>query len=230
MFTMNTSYVNCNKLFVSGINAKATLDQIYRFFCGISRNIVSIYNVRSTKQEIQNVVIEFSDHRSVLETIDKINFNVYDGFMMKAYINHPEIFNGIKNDKSNVAIHFPKSFDMEQITERFVFEIMKRFGSILDICVRKDLHMVFCHFAFENSAISAIKAKYDDGVYCRPKTQPKPKQQPIVEKPQQIKLVDNNFPSLAELSKPKNQPIKVQTQKKKPLKITKQICSVNSCA
>ena len=208
---------NCKKMFVSGINANATLAQVATFFKVYTPNVVNVYDVRSNNPAIQNVVVEYADQRSALQAIDTVNFKSFDGFMMKAYLFHQEVFDANKNEKSNVTLHIPFDFDMEHITERFVYDIMKRFGPIINIGVRKDLHMVFCHFITEESALSAINAKYEDGIRCEHKTTPKPRYHRVNTKNMKntkfmkqenedhitFKLVDQNFPSFEELSKPK---------------------------
>ena len=164
----------CTKMFVSGIHATATIYQIYDFFKALTPNVVQIHNVRSKCPAIQNVVVEYLDHNSAIKAIDAVNFKRCDGFILKAYLFHQDVYNANKNQKSNVTLHFPIDNDMKHITERFLFERLKVFGPIINIRVRRDLHMAFCHFIKEEDALSATEGIYLDGIRCELKT-PKPK-------------------------------------------------------
>ena len=197
MSALNRALMNCRKVFVSGINAKATPGQVFAFFNSFTGDVESIYNTSSKHPAIQNVVITFASQHSALRVIDEVNFKKYDGYMMKACFDHPEIYKSNKCDEKSITIHFPNHFVMDDLTERFIYDKMKVLGPIVNIRVDKGLHMAFCNFASIESVAKAIDSSCEGGVTIRRKTTPRKKR---VEKKNDIKLDPADFPSLSELS------------------------------
>ena len=162
------------ELFVSGIPLNMEEEDIAWFFSQFaSQPIWGVYLPISQNPNYQNAIINFSTYSDMVHAMDEVNFRCVSNFLIKAHPNTKEVWDNYKNPKANVAIDFPKSFDMDILTERSIYKTLKQFGPIISIKIMKDIRFVFCQFAYESSATKAIGYPCLDGVKIKPKTNKK---------------------------------------------------------
>ena len=210
--------MDCCTLFVTGIDKMALETQVFDYFRLFSGDVIKAELVNSYIKGQQNAIIHFSKEDSIQDVIAALNFTVVDGHLLKCHLNNIQVRKAIHNEKANVAIHFPKKYNMDLLTERFIFNVMKVHGQIINIAIRKDLRIALCHYVEEESAINAIHSHCDCGVKILPKTvrtqgANTKKYSPYSTKekdPQIWQFKHSDFPSFDEIEKKINKPPKLR--------------------
>ena len=157
-------------IYIIGIDEGMTKEQVHEFIQQYSKDAGLVLFHATRKFGTRNVKVFFRRPETMEQVVNQINFKVFNGFLLKCHVCNQAMWNGIKNDKGNVAIKFPESFNMEGLSERDVFEKMIQFGPILNIRIFKATHIALCHFAYQDSADKALaQADIGDGIKIEPK-------------------------------------------------------------
>ena len=155
------------ELYVTGISEKATSTQVFNYFWTFSDDVYDVELRPCRQQGQQNAVVKFTRPDTISNVIDAVNFRKIDGFLLKCHRNTEESHKAIKEDDLNIALHFPRDFNMKTVTHRWVFEQMSQFGPILNIGIFNGFAL--CHFANASSVRKAFAARLSNGLTIKPK-------------------------------------------------------------
>ena len=153
----------CLDLYVSGIDIRATEYQVLSYFRCFSDDVQKVHLIKTVGH--QNAIVCFSRPDTIEDVIQKVNFKVVDGMLLKCHLNEAYTSGAIQDEGTKVVLQFPANYNMDVLNHRNIFEIMEACGPILNIQIRKDLRKVFVQFISQKSAEAALSASCDCDVH-----------------------------------------------------------------
>ena len=156
---------------VSGIHPLATDMQLMMFFKQFTPNVNHIQTKPSFDGKTQSAFVYCSTQESALKILESINYNEFDGFVLRAKIADEETFKAKYNEKANIYIHF--GFGCTTPTERDLYFDMLQYGPVVSVKVIEAKRIAFCQFYTIEAADKACNAPTFAGITISKKSAPR---------------------------------------------------------